>query len=512
MKILALSLLAAALSSSAFAQPSPQATEADRSTPAAIGPTPAYSLKPAARAALANGLSLSLIESHRLPLVAVTLVIPRASDATDPAGQEGLSDFVAEMVKEGVPGLPSAAALADAIDDLGASLSVAAGNSGLTVSITVLKKNIDKALALAASMVREPSYLAGGDRYQKALERLRQRSLSDLEMEKGDPSALAGKRLSASLFGDGPHGRSATETSLKAITLASVAARQRGAVAPEGAVLAVAGDVTMEELKALAAKNFGAWTPALQPAVAAPRGVETSPAPAASPTGLVIELIDMPGEQAEMMLGLKTLPRLHPDHDALSLAVAVLGGSFISRLNQNIRETHHWAYGASASLSAWKDAGVVEMQTKVQVDKTGDALREVLAEVARLAAEPVPDAELLATKTFLKGAYLRNNRTVQNLSARLAAIETLGLSPNTLTDYAARMDALTPAQVQAAAETWLGAAGLKIVIAGPADLILPQLKGAGTVRVLDPNGREKLSSAAWPASSSSMTTSKSSPS
>lgn len=484
-------LLAAAVAASAQTN---HATEADRAHPAPVGASAAAAALTAVKDTMANGMTLSLIESHRLPLVAVTLIIPRAGSAADPVGKEGLSGLAAAMVKEGVPGLPSGAALADAIDDLGATISVSASDSGATVSVLVLKENLDKALALVSRMVAAPKSLTPDAASNAALARLRAQTLSGLQMEKGDPDALAGKRLAAELFGAGPHGRSPSEASVASITPADVAARQRAGLVPDGAVLAAAGDVTREELKALAEKNFGAWSPAsLPPAPAAPTASAQPAAVAAVPAaaGPEIVLIDVPGEQAELMLGLKVLPRAHPDYDALSLAVSVLGGPMIGRLDQNIREAHHWAYGARASLSAYADAGSVEMESKVQVDKTGAALSEVLRELGRLSTETVPADELAAAKRYLKGAYLQRTRTVESLAARLAALETLGLPASALGDYAARMDALTAAQVQAAARAWLDSGRVRVVIAGPAAVVAPQLQGLGTVKVIGADGREK---------------------
>lgn len=469
------------------------ATEDDRSKPAPRGTAPAAAALTAVRDSLANGLALELVESHRLPLVAVTLLIPQAGSGTDPVGKEGLAGFVAAMMKEGVPGLPDAAALADAIDDLGAKISVSATQSGMAIAVVSLKENLGKTIDLVSRMVREPNSLTADAASALALERLRLQALAGLRMEKGSPKTLASKRLSSDLFGAGPHGRFPTEASLAAITPAEVAARHRAGMVPNGSVLAVAGDVTPEELKILAEKNFGAWTSAGLPGAPAAPALSPSASPLtdAANAGLEIAVIDVPGDQAVMMLGVKVLARRHPDYDALALAIGVLGGPMIGRLDQNLRETRHWAYGARASLSAFADAGAVTMQSTVQVDRTGDALREILGEVARLGSERVPDAELAAAKNLLKGAYLRSTRTVESLAARLASIESLGLPPNTLGDYARLMDALTAEQVQAAARSWLGRGRVRVVIAGPADVVVPQLEGQGVVRVFDAEGRAK---------------------
>ncbi|UPT73297.1 MAG: insulinase family protein [Elusimicrobiota bacterium] len=486
-------LLAALLAAPASAQKEPKrASDKDRATPAPIGATASSSIAPAAKAVLANGLGLSLIESHRLPLVAVTLVIPAAGSDADPKGKEGLTSFVAAMAKEGVPGLPTAADLADAIDDIGSSLSVSAGSESTTVTIVTLKENLGRALELASKVVREPSHLTPSAESAAALERLRQRSLSGLEMEKGNPESIASERLSSALFGDTPRGRPATPEAINAITAEDVAARHRASMVPNGAVLSVAGDVTMDELKALAGAHFGTWSPSSVPAPAAPTPV-LGPAQtvAAAPTGLVIELVDLPGTQAQMMLGVLTAPRLAADYDALSVAVNVLGGPLVGRLEQNIRERNRWAYGARAGMSAWKDGGMTEIETKVQADKCGDAMGEILKEIALIRSTPVPAEELAAVKVSLKGLYLQRNRTVQSLAARQAAIETMGLPASTLNDYPQRIDALTAAQIQAAAAKWLNPSQLKVVIVGDAALLKPQLAPYGTVKVFDADGKPK---------------------
>ncbi len=484
--------LAVLLAVPAAAQEEPRAKDADRAVPAAIGPTASSSIAPAAKAVLANGLGLSLIESHRLPLVAVTLVIPAAGSDADPKGKEGLASFVASMAKEGVAGLPSAAALADAIDDIGSSISVSAGSESTTVTIVTLKENLDRALELTSRIVREPSHLTPSAESGAALERLRQRSLSGLEMSKGNPEAIANERLAAALFGDTPRGRPATPEALNAITAADVAARHRASMVPNGATLSVAGDVTMDELKALAEKNFASWNPASVTAPAAPTPVASAPAANASAAaGLVIELVDLPGTQAQMLLGVKTAPRLAADYDALSVAVNVLGGPLVGRLEQNIRERNRWAYGARAGMSAWKDGGMTEIETKVQADKCGDAMGEILKEISAIRTALIPADELAAVKISLKGLYLQRNRTVQSLAARQAAIDTMGLPASTLNDYPQRIDALTAAQIQAAAAKWLVPSELKIVIVGDAALLKPQLEPYGAVKVFDADGKPK---------------------
>jgi zinc protease len=479
MKALLLAVLLAAPAAAQVTVPEPPVL--DRTAPVPPAPARPFALPPLSESALPNGLKVALIESHRVALVSVRLVFPFAGAAHDPSGRSGLAGLTAALMSEGAGAL-DARGFAEAVDDLGASVSASADKDALVVTVFAAKENLDAALALAADMVRSPALP------QPAFERLKAESLAGLEAEKGSPGKAAERRLETRVFGAHPYGTSLDEASLTA--LASADARDFHAlrVRPEGAVLAAAGDIAMPELAALAVKHFGAWTgaPTLVPLADTPR----LGAPAAA-AGLVIDLIDVPGaQQSALRAGHRSVSRDDPDYLAVQLMNFILGRAPITnRLERNIREQHSWAYGASSGVDALRKGGMFSVETDVQTDATAAALGEVLKEMRRLQTDPVPDAELASAKRLLAGLFVLRQQKVQDIAAQAAGIGLHGLSPDTLQAYRDRVAALTAADVQAAAQKHLRPAELHVVIAGDASLVKGPLSALAPVRLLDAEGR-----------------------
>ncbi|TBR22776.1 insulinase family protein [bacterium] len=472
-------LLAALLALPAAAQ---VAVPLDRTAPVAPAAPRPFQLPPLSESNLPNGMKVALIEVHRVALVSVRLVFPFAGSANDPSGKAGLAGLTASLMTEGAGALDGRA-FAEAVDDLGASVSASADKDALVVTVFAAKENLDAALALAASMVRTPA-LPEAD-----FERNRAERLAGLEAEKGSPGGQAERRLQTLVLGGHPYGTRADETSLTALSPADARTFHALRVRPEGAVFAAAGDIDMAGLTALAQKHFGTWTgaPTLVPLAETPRLAERDPS---STGGLVIDLIDVPGaQQSALRLGHRSVSRDDSDYLAVSLMNFILGRAPITnRLEHNIREVHSWAYGASSGVDAWRRGGMFSVETDVQTDATADALREVLKEMSRMQTELVPDAELASAKRLLAGLFVMRQQKVQDIAAQAAGIELNGLSPDTLQTYRDRVAALTAADVQAAALKHLRPAELRIVVAGDAKLVKGPLSAVAPVRVLGADG------------------------
>lgn len=467
-----------------------RATEKDRVTPQPAA-SPAFNLPAAALRQAINGVKLAVIENHRLPLVAVTLVIPRAGSVADPSGKEGLAGFVAALMKEGTVSHPSAVAFSDAQDDIGATISVSAGSDAMTVSLVVLKEHLDKGMALMSELVREPLFLKQSPAAARSLERLRQESLTGLKMAKGDPEGLASERLASRIYPDHPYGRVTTEASVVAITLQDAVSRFNRGVVPTGSVMAAAGDLTADELKALADKHFASWSGLLTIMPVNPPPPTTKGKPVAQTAGpFKIDLIDLPGEQSQIQMGHVLIPRNHPDFVKVAVMNGILGGPVIGRIEANIREAKSWAYGARSAVNAAKDAGSWTCETSVQKDKTGAAVSEILGEIRRMQTTPVPAEELAAAKKLMTGLYLQRTRTVQSLAGRLATNELMGLPASEIADYVKKLDAVTVQDIQAMAVKYLRPDAIHIVVVGTAAEVYAQLTPIAPVRVLNTNGQE----------------------
>lgn len=476
-------LLAAPLT----AQEIPGATEQERRTPVPSAPARPYRIAPVSRAKLANGLKLAAVQSARLPVVALELALPFGGSAFDPQGREGLASLVSELLMEG-SGTRNADGFADAVAQHGASISVTASSDALLVSVYARRESLDKVLALVSDLVRRPALP------QASLDRLRGEMLANLAAARGEPGGLAQKRLNALLYPNHPYGRSADEASVSALTRTDAAAAVARASDPRGAVLTSAGGLSIEELRGYAQRHFGSWKgtgalPELPPTLSPIAGTAVS-APQAAP-GLAIELIDLPGSgQSAMRLGQLSITRDHPDYFAVRVMLEVLGGGQ-GRLFRNIRESKGWAYGAYASLGVSRSAGAIGIVTDVETGRTADALREIIGELDRLRREPVPEEELLASKRYANGRFLRRQATTEGVAAQTVSDELSGLPADEASRYRERIMAVTAADVLDAARRHLRPESLSIAISGDAQKIYEDLARIAPVRVFTPDGKPK---------------------
>lgn len=468
------------------------ATEQERRTPVPSASARPYRIAPVSRDRLANGLRLAAVHSARLPVVALQLALPYGGSTLDPRGREGMAELVAALVREGA-GSRDAEAFADAVAQLGASVSASAGADTLVVNVYARKENVDQVLALVADMVRRPALP------ESSLERLKVETAQNLAAQRGEPGGLAARRLSAELFPGHPYGRSATEASVSAVTRDEAAAFHGRAADPRGAVLASSGDLSLDELRALADRHFGDWAgagalPALPARVAGPAAAPMGAAPA--PSGLSITLFDLPGSgQSAVRLGQRSITRDDPDFYSVRVLMEVLGGGQ-GRLHRNIREDKGWAYGAYAFLNPSLLGGSIVAQTDVETPRTADALREVFAELDRIRTVPVPDEELLRAKRYANGAFLRRQATNEGVAGQTLSAELTGLPPGEVARYRERIMAVTADQVLAAARKHLTPGSLNIVIAGDAAAVYGPLSAIAPVTVLDADGNPKPAPAA----------------
>ncbi|MDX6768385.1 MAG: pitrilysin family protein [Elusimicrobiota bacterium] len=489
--LLAAFLVAVAPLSRAQQDPSPahgepeRATEQDRSTPVPSAPARPYRIAPVERATLTNGMRLAAVRSARLPVVALELALPFGGSALDPQGREGLADLVAALVREGA-GSRDADAFADAVAQLGASVSASATPDALVVKVYSRRENLDQVLGLVADMVRRPALP------DASLDRLRQETLAGLAAARGEPGGLAERRLNSLLYPDHPYGRSADETSVAAVTRADAVAAMARASDPRGAVLASAGDLSVDELRVMAERHFGDWAgsgalPALPARLAAPVAGTAAGAPQPAP-GLTIQVFDLPGSgQSAVRFGHLSITRDHPDFYAVRVLMEVLGGGQ-GRLHRNIREDKGWAYGAYAYLSPAASAGALLAVTDVETDRTADGLREMIGELDRIRRDLVPAEELERAKRYANGGFLRRQATTTGVAGQTLAAELSGLAPDEMARYRDRISAVTAQELLAAAQRHLRPGELSVVIAGDAARIYEPLSAIAPVSVFSPDG------------------------
>ncbi len=445
-----LSTLVVALTLPLAAQQAP-----DRSKPPTLGRAPALTLPPVQKLTLANGLRLWLLENHEVPLVQANLVVLSGA-AADVPGQFGAASMTAAMLDEGAAG-KAALALADEVEYLGAQLSTAASFDASVVRLSTPAAKLPDALNLLADVVLAPDFP------QQELERLKTERLTALLQARDDPPTLAGIAFPRLLFGpEHRYGTSAggTEATLKALGIDELRTFHRGHYRPDNAVLIVVGDVTASVIRPLAEKRFGAWK-AAGPA-APPFPTRVTPQPGKRQ----IFIVDKPGAaQSQIRIGLVGVPRATPDYVALDVWNTILGGSFTSRLNSNLREKNGYSYGASSRFDMRRSAGPFQAGAGVQTDKTADALKEFFNELNGM-LQPIPADELEKAKNYSALSFPGEFETSGQLALKLEEMAVYDLPETTFTNYVGLVQKVTAADMTRVAKSYLLMDRLAVVIVG----------------------------------------------
>ena len=427
--------------------------------------------------ALPNGMTLLLVENHEQPSLTVSLSF-RAGTAYDPAGKEGLSDIVSELLTKGTP-TRDADQIAAAIEGVGGSLSASSGNDFLTISTDVLSDHADLAFALLGDAARRATFP------DKELELARTRALSRLEVELSQPEAVASRAFQKEIYGRHPYGRATSAASFKAITRDDVVKFASQRLRPAGALLVVAGDITLPQARELADSAFGGgggtWrgtppaTPA-QPSVPTKRRTD-------------ILLVDRPGSaQSNIVMGNTTFPPTDTGYYAARIASHVLGGGTDSRLFLILREQKSWTYGSYAALRRNRGIGNWEATFQGRTEVTDSALAEMLHQIDRIRAQTIPDSELNAAKGFLVGSFPLTIETPRQIAAVVTTARLLGLPPDYLQRYRQRLAAVSGTRARAAAQRVFRRDALTIVVVGDAKSLYDKLKAIAPVRLVDVSG------------------------
>jgi zinc protease len=417
---------------------------------------------------LANGLQLVIVSHHEQPSVSVRMIV-RAGAAQDPPEKMGLAMLTASLLDQGA-GERTAAEVADTIDFVGGLLSTGAGTDLTYVSAVVLKDRFPLALELIADAVRRPTFA------EEELERQRQQALSGLQVAAGDPDTVANQVIDRLIYGFHPYGLPGTGTvaSLRSITRQDVVEFHRRYYLANNALLAVVGDVSVEEAVAGVERAFGDWKAGEVPPF--------DPIDPPQPTQRIV-VVDRPGAvQTEIRIGQLGIARKHDQYMALDLAVKILGGEGANRLQQVLRSQRGLTYGASAELDTFKATGAIVAETDTRTEATAEVLRLAIDEFYRLQRERVGERELDSAQAYLAGHFPLTIETPDAIATQVLNHLFYELPLEELETYPERVRRITPEDVQRAARRFLTPDRLAIVLVGDADRFAADLKGVGFER------------------------------
>jgi len=423
----------------------------DRSAPPALGKAKNLQLPAIQRFTLSNGLPVVLMEKHSVPLVQVNLLVQSGS-FDDPAGKEGLASMAMDLLDEGA-GEFTSLQLADEIEFLGAQIGTFSRAFTAEINCSAQVSKLDGALNLMSMIALKPTFA------ETELERLRKLRLNGLLQNYDEPNVISTRAFNKLIFDEAmPYGKASSEASIKSYTKDDLHVFHKAHFVTGNSTLIIVGDVTKASITPLLEKYFSAY-----PSGAANKSVKPVPQQV---KGRAIYIVDKPGAaQSVIRIGRMGTSRSDAAYNDLVIMNTILGGSFASRLNTNLREEHGYSYGANSRFSFWPMASPFTAASSVQTDVTGPALGEFFVEFKKM-LQPMPDADLNRGKNYEALGYAGGFETNSSIAGALGEMVVYKLPDTYFNTYVDQVLTVTKKGVEAAAKKYIVPDNMLIVIVG----------------------------------------------
>ena len=444
-------------------------TTPDRSKLPPVGDIPNVDFPDVETATLSNGIKVYFAHRDAVPMTRVTLSF-NAGASADSSDKLGLQNFVTAILEEGTTSLTSIE-IAEQQERLGADISIGGSRDRTDVELSAVNPNLDASLDLMADIVKNPAFNADD------IERIRVKQLTAIDREESDPLSIASNVLPPLIFGsDHPYGRglsgNGTKETVSAITSDDLSAFHQQWMHPGKATIFAAGQIDKQELVDKLEIRFGQWKGVGKAAPA-----KNFDAPVPESEGRIV-VVHRPNSPQSMILAGQVLPYKGTD-DLLTLNAAneILGGSFLSRINMDLRETKGWSYGTRNSVVRGEDRVFYTMRAPVQTNQTGPAVAAIDAQVRNFLGENgVTPAELERTVNGnvreLPGQFERTPSILGQMQGDVM----LGRPSNYAETVADKYKALTAEDVNKAMADAIDPDKFTWVIVGDVDKIKAQLE------------------------------------
>jgi predicted Zn-dependent peptidase len=460
MKKITLSIIALAISASSWAQ------TLDRSQRPKPGPAPEIKMGKTETFTLPNGLKVFVVENHKLPTVSMSIQLDIRQELQ--GSMAGYSDFVGELLSSGTK-TRSKDKLNEEIDFIGASISA---NAEGAIAFG-LKKNQNKMMEILSDMI------LNSDFKQEELDKLKTQALSGLETNKNDPDAMMDNvQKVLNYTTNHPYGEVETEESIKAITLDRCKKYYDTYFRPNVAYMAIVGDITAAEIKPLVAKYFGAWVKKEVPvAMYSQPEAPLSPKVAFVPRDAAVQSVISITRPLDLKPGAA-------DEFAAKVANTILGGGSQGRLFLNLREKHAWTYGSYSSLSSDILVGNFGAEAKARNPVSDSSVAEIIAEMNRLQTEDVDKESLQNTLNYIGGNFAISLESPQRIAQLAINIERLKLPADYYQNYLKNLNAVTAADVKAAAQKYMNPRNMNIIVVGSKEEVASKMARFGKNNII----------------------------
>jgi zinc protease len=433
----------------------------DRSKKPAAGPAPTISFKDPVTFTMPNGMTVMVVENHKLPKVRASLSIDRGP--VTEGKKAGRLDMMGGMLGEGTTSM-SKDKFDEAVDAIGADVNLSSGGG----SASALTRYFEKAFMLMADGLKNPSFP------QASFDKLKSQTITGLKSSEKSTTAIAGRVSQALNYGKySAQGEFTTEESVKALTLNDVKDAYKKFITPSRSYLTFVGDITPDAAKALVTKAFSSWSG---------NKLELEALPTIkNPERTEINFIDLPtAVQGELSAGnIISNPMGGVDYHTLLLANQILGGGAESKLFMNLREKHGFTYGAYSSVGSGRFQSLFKAGAAVRTDKVDSAVQEMVAEILNMRDGKITEEELASAKAKYNGSFALGMEDPSRAATYASNILINNLPKDFYRTYLQKINAVTVDDIKKAAKNYFSESNARIVIVGNGKKIIPSLMRLG---------------------------------
>ena len=401
------------------------------------------------RAKLSNGLEVVLAERHDVPMINLSFQI-KSGHATDPLGQPGLANFTMSMLTEGSKSF-NALELSDQLEELGTDLYTSTGLDSSSINISSLKSSFEESIEIMFEVITEPTF------DQEEIDRKKIRWLAAIDQSLSTPNGMVSNLIPEILYGEDhpyakPFSGNGTRESIQWMSRDDLINYKNRFIAPSNGTLILVGDTTLDEILPILEAQFGSW-----PENRMLKGAQLVYTINKEPDSRRVFLIDKPGAVQSLIVAGQLMPGMRtPDEIDIDLMNRVIGGSFTSRLNMNLREDKSWSYGVRTRLSQYKGPRPMLVSAPVQTDKTVDSIQEIIREYDEyLSSNPAKNEELEAIVNDLSLGLIGDFETFGSLMSGLSGIVSFDREDDFLDNLPAKYRSMTIDDINTAAERYI---------------------------------------------------------
>ncbi len=420
-----------------------------------------------------NGLKVFIVPTSEVPLVTMRLLVP-AGSYTDAAGSEGLAGLTARLLLKGAGGM-GAEEISASVEGVGGRLDAWAGRDYAGITGDFLSRDFELGLDHLARALIEPDFPAAEFEREKSM------VLAEAMSVKENPYALASREFIRLLLAPHPYGNPVDgyPASVREMTRDDVVEFHKSRYVPQGAVLAIVGDVDPEKVKKLIEKKLGAWKGGDQ---ALERLVLVNRAQALSRRVIVIDKPDL--TQSQIRIGNIAVGRDTPDYFELKVANSILGGGFTSRLMDEIRVNRGLSYGARSGLGQYRYGGFFGIYTYTKNATLRETIDVALEQVRLMRDVKVGDEELAGSRRYISGLFPFDIETNSDIAQWMTDLDFYSLGGDFVEKYRSRIGAVSSDDVMRVAKEHFGCDENLIVIMTNYDETKEQLEGLGDIEVI----------------------------